>query len=72
MGKAKPHKIFIERRENGYAAIRQGAKRASFIEPTQGAAERRALKMDPEAGLDVSRVKYTSRGKPDQWRRRDT
>jgi hypothetical protein len=71
MAAKKSHKIFIEPRENGFAAIRQGADRASFIEPTQRAAEKRALKMDPQAGLDVSRVKYTSKGKPDQFRKRD-
>lgn len=67
----KPHKFFIERRDDGYAVLRPGAKRASAIEPTQRAAERRALEIDPRAGIDLSRVRTTSKGKPDRWRKRD-
>jgi hypothetical protein len=64
----KKHKLYIEPRDSGFAVLREGAQRASFIEPTQAKAEKRALKMDPTAGLDVSRVKYTKRGKPGQFR----
>jgi hypothetical protein len=71
MAKGKPNKIFIEPRDNGFAAIRQGNEKASFIEPTQRAAEIRARKMDPDAGIDVSRVRHTSKGGPDQWRKAD-
>ena len=69
MSKGKPHKFFIEQRENGFAVMRPGAQRASAIEPTQKAAERRAHQLDPEAGLDVSRVRKTKVGHPDQWRK---
>jgi hypothetical protein len=70
MAKRKQHKFFIEPRDNGFAVLRPGAKRASAIESTQKAAERRALEIDPNAGLDVSRVKRTKQGGPDQWRRK--
>jgi hypothetical protein len=70
MAKRQPHKFFIEPRPNGFAVLRPGAKRASAIEPTQKAAERRALEIDPRAGLDVSRVRHTTRGRPDQFRKK--
>ena len=70
MATKKPHKVFIEPRENGFAVLRPGAKRASAIEPTQKAAEKRAREIDPDAGLDVSRVKRTNKGGPDQWRKK--
>jgi|HubBroStandDraft_4_1064222.scaffolds.fasta_scaffold199468_2 hypothetical protein len=70
MAKKIQHKFFIEPRPSGFAVLRPGAKRASAIEPTQKAAEKRALEIDPEAGLDVSRVRRTGKGGPDQWRRK--
>jgi hypothetical protein len=70
MAKKQQHKFFIEPRPNGFAILRPGAQRASAIEPTQAAAERRALAIDPEAGLDVSRVRHTKRGHPNQFRKK--
>jgi len=71
MGKKQPHKLFIEARDNGFVIMRPGAERASFVLPTQRQAEQKATKMDPNAGIDVSRVRKTSQGRPDQWRKRD-
>jgi hypothetical protein len=71
VAKSKPKKLFIEPRETGFAVLRPNAQRASFIEPTQKAAERRAKRMDPEAGIEVSRVRRTRKGVRGQWRSGD-
>ena len=67
MGKGN---IYIERRGvRQYAVIKPGAERASAILPTQAEAIERAREISPNTRPDVERVRYTSVGKPDQWRK---
>jgi uncharacterized protein DUF2188 len=62
--------FYIERRPEGdYAVRRGGADRASAVEPTQAEAIDRARQIDPDAPIHVERVRDTSRGEPDKWRR---
>jgi len=63
-------KIFIERRpDNQYAVTKLNAERASALLPTQRQAIERAKEISPFSRPDVERVRHTSKGKPDQWRR---
>jgi hypothetical protein len=63
-------RIFIERRpDNQYAVLRANAERASALLPTQRQAIDRAKEISPNSRPDVERVRHTSAGKPDQWRR---
>ncbi len=62
--------IYVERRGNReYAVLKPGAERASAILPTQAAAIERAKEISPDTRPDVERVRHTSAGKPDQWRK---
>jgi len=66
----KQNRLFIEKRDQGdYAVRRPNAKRASAVELTQAKAEKRAREIDPTAVILPARVKNTSKGKPDQWRK---
>jgi hypothetical protein len=63
-------KLFVERRPDGnYAIERPDADRASAILPTQAAAIARAEEIDPSAEILVERVRNTSVGGRDQWRK---
>jgi Uncharacterized protein conserved in bacteria (DUF2188) len=62
--------LYIERRrEGGYAVRKPSSERASAVEPTQAKAIERAREIKPGVAPDVERVRYTIRGKPDQWRK---
>ena len=62
--------FYIERRPDGdYAIRRGGAQRASAIEDTQAEAIARARQMDVEAPIHVERVRNTSKGSRDRWRK---
>jgi uncharacterized protein YdaT len=62
--------IFVERRPDGnYAVEKPGAGRASAILGTQAEAIERAKEISPNTRPDVERVRHTSAGKPDQWRK---
>jgi hypothetical protein len=62
--------IFVERRGVGqYAVVKPDADRASAILPTQAEAIERAKQISPNTRPDVERVRHTSVGKPDQWRK---
>jgi hypothetical protein len=62
--------IYVERRsDQEYAVVKPGAERASAILPTQAAAIERAKEIAPNTRPDVERVRHTSVGKPDQWRK---
>ena len=62
--------IYVEPRpQGGYAVRREESKRASAVESTQAKAISRARELAPGVAPDVARVRYTSRGKPDQWRK---
>ena len=63
------NKLFVEQREQGgYAVRKPGSSRASAVAPTQ----HEAIEIAREMGAshpDVERVRHTTRGKPDQWRK---
>jgi hypothetical protein len=62
--------LFIERRPQGdYAIRRPESDRASGVEPTQAEAIERAGVMAPNATILVERVRDTSRGSRDKWRK---
>lgn len=62
--------VYIERRPEGDYAVRQEhSKRASAVEPTQAKAIETAREMFPDVRPDVERVRHTTQGKPDQWRK---
>jgi hypothetical protein len=66
----KNDELFIERRDQGdYAVRRPGSCRASAVLPTQAEAIDRARELEPNSTPMVERVRHTSRGKPDQWRK---
>jgi uncharacterized protein YdaT len=63
-------KLYVEKRDQGdYAVRRGGSQRASDVLPTQGKAIERARELNPGHSPVVERVKHTSVGKPDQWRK---
>jgi hypothetical protein len=63
-------RLFVERRKEGdYAVRRPNAQRASDVLPTQAEAIARARELNPTTDPLVERVRHTSRGKPDQWRK---
>jgi uncharacterized protein YdaT len=67
MGKGN---IYIERRKQGdFAVRREGSHRASAVEPTQTKAIERAKELAPNVKPVVERVRNTTRGAPDRWRR---
>lgn len=62
--------LFVERRPQGdYAVRRADAERASAVAPTQAKAIAEAHRLEPKATVLVERVRYTSVGKPDKWRK---
>jgi Uncharacterized protein conserved in bacteria (DUF2188) len=64
-------KLFIERREKegDYVIRRPGSDRASGREDTQADAIDRAREIDPNAAIEVERVRNTNRGSRDKWRK---
>lgn len=63
-------KIFVERRPEGdYAVRKPNADRASAVAPTQADAIARAREIDPQAAVFVERVRDTTAGKRDKWRK---
>jgi hypothetical protein len=66
--KDKP--VFVEPRKDGNYSVKiANAQRASAVEPTQGKAIAAAQQMHPESPLHVARVRHTSKGDPDQYRK---
>lgn len=62
--------LFVEQRKQGdYAVRRPGAERASAVADTQAKAIKIAQEMNPDRGPLVERVRHTSKGHPDQWRK---
>ncbi len=62
--------IFVERRDDGdYAVRRPGSERASDVLPTQQEAIERARELNPNGGILVERVRDTSAGGRDKWRK---
>jgi len=63
-------RIYVERRpEQDYAVRRPGADRASAVEPTQAKAIVRARELNPGVAPHVERVRDTSVGGRDKWRK---
>jgi hypothetical protein len=63
-------KLFVERRQQGDFAVRKpGSQRASAVANTQAKAIEEAQRIDPDATVLVERVRFTTGGKPDKWRR---
>jgi len=63
-------KIFVEQRPEGdYAVRRPNSDRASAVTPTQEQAIDRAGEIAPNARILVERVRNTSVGGRDQWRK---
>ena len=62
--------LFVERRPKGDYAVRRGnSERASAVLPTQAEAIERAKELSPNKAPLVERVRYTSGGDPDKWRK---
>jgi uncharacterized protein DUF2188 len=62
--------LFVERRPQGDFAVRRAnSERASVVAPTQAKAIEQAQKLEPNATVLVERVRHTSGGKPDKWRK---
>jgi hypothetical protein len=62
--------LFVERREEGdYAVRKPDSDRASAVEPTQQEAIDRARELNPDAAIHVERVRNTTGGSPDKWRK---
>jgi hypothetical protein len=78
MGRASPEKakeffmsdkFFIERRDDGkYKVLKPGADRASAVADTQKAAIEKAKALNPEATVQVERVRDVGAGR-DKWRK---
>lgn len=63
-------RLFVERRPQGdYAVRRPNSERASAVLPTQGQAIERARELNPGAQPLVERVRNTTGGSPDKWRK---
>jgi hypothetical protein len=65
------NELFVEYREQegDYAVRRPGAARASATEPTQAEAIDTAREIAPNAAILVERVRNTSVGGRDKWRK---
>ncbi|EKS9793481.1 MULTISPECIES: DUF2188 domain-containing protein [Burkholderia] len=62
--------LYIERREQGdYAVRKPGSERASAVEPTQERAIERARELNRDAAIHVERVRNTTGGQRDKWRK---
>ena len=62
--------LFVEQRPQGDYAVRRGnAERASAVLPTQAEAIQRARQLNPDQQPLVERVRNTSVGSRDQWRK---
>lgn len=63
-------KLFVEKRPEGDFAVRKGnSERASAVLPTQAEAIARAKELNPGASPVAERVRNTTAGKPNQWRK---
>jgi hypothetical protein len=66
----KKDEFFIEQRPQGdYAIRRPDSERASDVTRTQSEAIERARELDPNATIHVERVRDTSVGSRDKWRK---
>ena len=64
------NRLFVEQRPQGdYAVRKPNSERASAVLPTQAEAIERARELNPSVAPLVERVRHTTVGKPDQWRK---
>lgn len=69
-GRRRDAELFVERRPNGdYAVRKANSERASAVLPTQAQAIERARELSPGTKPHVERVRHTSGGRPDKWRK---
>lgn len=62
--------LFIERQRDGkYAVKRANTQRASVVAETQAEAIQRARELSPNGPIHVERVRVSSGGSPDKWRK---
>lgn len=62
--------LYVEKRSQGDFAVRKpDSQRASAVEPTQAKAIERARELNPNAAVHVERVRHTTSGSPDKWRK---
>jgi hypothetical protein len=62
--------LFVEQRKQGdYAVRRANSERASVVVDTQAKAIEKAYRMEPNATVLVERVRHTSVGNRDKWRK---
>ena len=62
--------VFVERRPQGdYAVRKPNSERASAVTSTQAEAIDRARQLNPDAAIHVERVRNTTGGNPDKWRK---
>ncbi len=62
--------IFIERRDGGdFAARKANSQRASYVSKTQKDAIEKAKSIDPNTIIHVERVRNTTNGSRDKWRK---
>ena len=67
---ANKDQLYVERRAQGdYAVRRANSQRASAVAPTQAEAIARAKELNPGGRPDVERVRNTTAGHPDKWRK---
>lgn len=67
---ASKDQLYVERREQGdYAVRRANSQRASAIAPIQAEAIARARELNPGGRPVVERVRNTTAGHPDKWRK---
>ncbi|MGA3266496.1 MAG: DUF2188 domain-containing protein [Verrucomicrobiota bacterium] len=63
------NRFFIERRPEGDYAVRKAdSDRASAVAPTQAEAIQKAKELNPNAVIEVERVRDTDTGGRDKWR----
>lgn len=63
-------RLFVERRPEGdYAVRKPNSERAGAVEPTQAKAIERAKELNPNTPPLVERVRNTTVGHPDKWRK---
>ena len=68
--KTDSNNLYVERRPAGdYAVRKPNSERASAVAPTQAEAIGRARQLNPDAAVHVERVRNTSGGNPDKWRK---
>lgn len=68
--KKDSNNLFVERRPEGdYAVRKPNSERASAVAPTQAQAIERARQLNPDAAVHIERVRNTSGGSPDKWRK---